>query len=312
MAAATALGTAWQNIFQRSICRPNVRCRGMESSTTDTEYTAYHAPTGEEDNRLNVLYLVDDDKLKRIAREYFSSRPVAAIILIDNYEELLQSARENERSQIMGEIEYQIECYVENYNGVIKKLEKDRFFVAFEERYMRSIVEERFTILDTVRKINANGRMPATLSIGVGRDAQSLLQAEKFASQALDMALGRGGDQAAVKNKNGYEFYGGVSKGIEKRTKVKTRIVAAALMELLDSCSNVLIMGHRFADLDCLGSAVGLYQSNPADGQAGQDYPSTAVPTWSSSCTRVCWSRALILPLWSRRQRWSMCSRIPC
>ncbi len=224
------------------------------------QYTAYHAPTGEEDNRLNVLYLVDDDKLKRIAKEYFSSRPVAAIILIDNYEELLQSARENERSQIMGEIEYQIECYVENYHGVIKKLEKDRFFVAFEERYMKSIVEERFTILDTVRKINANDKMPATLSIGVGRDAQSLQQAEQFASQALDMALGRGGDQAAVKNKNGYEFYGGVSKGIEKRTKVKTRIVAAALSELLDSCSNVLIMGHRFADLDCLGAAVGLYQ----------------------------------------------------
>ena len=224
------------------------------------QYTAYHAPTGEEDNRLNVLYLVDDDKLKRIAKEYFSSRPVVAIILIDNYEELLQSARENERSQIMGEIEYQIECYVENYNGVIKKLEKDRYFVAFEERYMRSIVEERFTILDTVRKINANDKMPATLSIGVGRDAQSLLQAEKFASQALDMALGRGGDQAAVKNKNGYEFYGGVSKGIEKRTKVKTRILAAALLDLLYSCSNVLLMGPRFADLDALGAAVGLYQ----------------------------------------------------
>ena len=223
------------------------------------QYTAYHAPTGEEDNRLYVLYLIDDDKLKRIAKEYFSSRPVVAIILIDNYEELLQSARENERSQIMGEIEYQIECYVENYNGVIKKLEKDRYFVALEERYMRSIVEERFTILDTVRKINANDKMPATLSIGVGRDAQSLPQAEKFASQALDMALGRGGDQAAVKNKNGYEFYGGVSKGIEKRTKVKTRIVAAALMELLESSSNVLLMGHRFADLDCLGAAVGLY-----------------------------------------------------
>ncbi|MEE1393104.1 MAG: hypothetical protein U0K65_02970, partial [Negativibacillus sp.] len=157
------------------------------------QYTAYHAPTGEEDNRLNVLYLVDDDKLKRIAKEYFSSRPVAAIILIDNYEELLQSARENERSQIMGEIEYQIDCYVENYHGVIKKLEKDRFFVVLEERYMKSIVEERFTILDTVRKINANDKMPATLSIGVGRDAQTLQQAEQFASQALDMALGRGG-----------------------------------------------------------------------------------------------------------------------
>lgn len=257
-----------QDCFSRSLAEyfPSVNLemecpvQGYGVEYSGHQYTAYHAPTGDEDNRLNVLYLIDDDKLKRIAKEYFSSRPVAAIILIDNYEELLQNARENERSQIMGEIEYQIECYVENYNGVIKKLEKDRFFVAFEERYMRSIVEERFTILDTVRKINANDKMPATLSIGVGRDAQSLSQAEKFASQALDMALGRGGDQAAVKNKNGYEFYGGVSKGIEKRTKVKTRIVAAALMELLDSCTNVLIMGHRFADLDCLGAAVGLYQ----------------------------------------------------
>ena len=222
------------------------------------QYTAYHAPTGEEDNRLNVLYLVDDDKLKRIAREYFSSRPVAAIILIDNYEELLQSARENERSQIMGEIEYQIECYVENYNGVIKKLEKDRFFVAFEERYMRSIVEERFTILDTVRKINANGRMPATLSIGVGRDAQSLLQAEKFASQALDMALGRGGDQAAVKSAEGFEFYGGVSRSVEKRSKVKSRIIASAIKDLMAQSESVLIMGHRASDLDALGSAVGM------------------------------------------------------
>lgn len=259
MAAADCFGHSLAEYFPAVNLQTECPVQGYGVEYNGHQYTAYHAPTGEEDNRLNVLYLVDDDKLKRIAREYFSSRPVAAIILIDNYEELLQSARENERSQIMGEIEYQIECYVENYNGVIKKLEKDRFFVAFEERYMRSIVEERFTILDTVRKINANGRMPATLSIGVGRDAQSLLQAEKFASQALDMALGRGGDQAAVKNKNGYEFYGGVSKGIEKRTKVKTRIVAAALMELLDSCSNVLIMGHRFADLDCLGSAVGLY-----------------------------------------------------
>ena len=160
------------------------------------QYTAYHAPTGEEDNRLNVLYLVDDDKLKRIAREYFSSRPVAAIILIDNYEELLQSARENERSQIMGEIEYQIECYVENYNGVIKKLEKDRFFVAFEERYMRSIVEERFTILDTVRKINANGRMPATLSIGVGHGGATMQECQEMARESIDIALGRGGTGA--------------------------------------------------------------------------------------------------------------------
>ncbi len=223
------------------------------------QFSAFPSPAGSEEEPMYIVYFFDDDKLKRIAKEYFASRPVAAMIMIDNYEELLQNARENERSQIMGEIEYAIETFVENYDGVIKKLEKDKFFVAFEERYIRAIVENRFPILDTVRKINANDKMPATLSIGVGRDAQNLAQAEKFANQALDMALGRGGDQAAVKNKNGYEFYGGVSKGIEKRTKVKTRIVAAALTELIQSSSNVLIMGHRFADLDCLGAAVGLY-----------------------------------------------------
>ena len=224
------------------------------------QYTAYHAPTGEEDNRLNVLYLVDDDKLKRIAKEYFSSRPVVAIILIDNYEELLQSARENERSQIMGEIEYQIECYVENYNGVIKKLEKDRYFVAFEERYMRSIVEERFTILDTVRKINANDKMPATLSIGVGRDAQSLLQAEKFASQALDMALGRGGDQAVVKDGSRIQYYGGKSQQQEKSTRVKARVKAHAMRELMETKDRILIMGHKLSDSDAFGSAIGIYR----------------------------------------------------
>ena len=222
------------------------------------QYTAYHAPTGEEDNRLNVLYLVDDDKLKRIAREFFSSRPVAAIILIDNYEELLQSARENERSQIMGEIEYQIECYVENYNGVIKKLEKDRFFVAFEERYMRSIVEERFTILDTVRKINANGRMPATLSIGVGHGGATMQECQEMARESIDIALGRGGDQAAVKTVDGFEFFGGISHGVEKRSHVRSRIIANALADQIRQSDSVIIMGHRQSDLDAIGSAIGL------------------------------------------------------
>lgn len=231
------------------------------------QFSAFNAKSGTDEDKFNIIYFFDDDKLKRIAKEYFASRSVVAVIMIDNYEELLQNARENERSQIMGEIEYQIERFVDDYNGVIKKLEKDKFFAVFEERYVRAIVETRFTILDVVRKINANDRMPATLSIGMGRDAQDLAQAEKFANQALDMALGRGGDQAAVKNKSGYEFYGGVSKGIEKRTKVKTRIVAAALMELIESSSNVLIMGHRIADLDALGAGVGIYHPIRAMGK---------------------------------------------
>ena len=222
-------------------------------------FTAYPSRAGHEAEELNVTYFIDDDKLKRIAREYFSSRPAVAWFMIDNYDELLQNAKENERSQVMAEVEYVIETFVSNNHGLVRKIEKDKFLVILEERYLRGIIENRFNVLDDVRRIEAGEKMPVTLSIGVGREARTISEAEEMASQALDMALGRGGDQAAIKTKNGYEFYGGVSKGIEKRTKVKTRIVATALMELIQSSSNVLLMGHRFGDLDCVGAAAGLY-----------------------------------------------------
>jgi len=222
-------------------------------------FTAYPSKAGHEVEGLSVSYFIDDDKLKRIAKEYFSSRPAAAWFMIDNYDELLQSARENERSQVMAEVEYVIETFVGNNHGIVQKIDKDRFFVVLEERYLRGIIENRFNILDDVRRIEAGDKMPVTLSIGVGREARSIAESEEMARQALDMALGRGGDQAAIKNKNGYDFYGGVAKGVEKRTKVKTRIVASALLELIQSSSNVLLMGHRFADLDCVGASAGLW-----------------------------------------------------
>lgn len=222
-------------------------------------FTAFPAKAGHETEGLSVSYFIDDDKLKRIAKEYFSSRPAVAWFMIDNYDELLQSARENERSQIMAEVEYVIETFVGNNHGIVKKIDKDRFLVILEERYLRGIIESRFNVLDDVRRIEAADKMPVTLSIGVGRDAKTIAESEEMASQALDMALGRGGDQAAIKTKNGYDFYGGVAKGVEKRTKVKTRIVATALLELIQSSSNVILMGHRFADLDCVGAAAGLW-----------------------------------------------------
>ena len=222
-------------------------------------FTAFPSKAGHEAEGLNVSYFIDDDKLKRIAKEYFSSRPAVAWFMIDNYDEMLQTAKENERSQIMAEVEYVIETFVGNNHGIVKKIDKDRFFVILEDRYLRGVIENRFNVLDDVRRIEAGEKMPVTLSIGVGREAKSIAEAEEMASQALDMALGRGGDQAAIKTKNGYDFYGGVSKGVEKRTKVKTRIVATALLELIQSSSNVVLMGHRFADLDCMGAAAGLY-----------------------------------------------------
>ena len=222
-------------------------------------FTAFPATAGHETEGLRVSYFIDDDKLKRIAKEYFSSRPAVAWFMIDNYDEVLQSAKENERSQVMAEVEYIIETFVGNNYGIVQKIDKDRFFVLMEERYLRGVIENRFNILDDVRRIEAADKMPVTLSIGVGREAKSILEGEAMASQALDMALGRGGDQAAIKTKNGYDFYGGVAKGVEKRTKVKTRIVANALLELIQSSSNVILMGHRFADLDAMGSAAGLW-----------------------------------------------------
>ena len=222
-------------------------------------FTAFPSKAGHEVEGLSVSYFIDDDKLKRIAKEYFSSRPAVAWFMIDNYDEMLQTAKENERSQVMAEVEYVIETFVGNNHGVVKKIDKDRFLVILEERYLRGIIENRFNILDDVRRIEAGDKLPVTLSIGVGREAKSISESEEMASQALDMALGRGGDQAAIKTKNGYDFYGGVAKGVEKRTKVKTRIVANALLELIQSSSNVVLMGHRFADLDCMGAAAGLW-----------------------------------------------------
>ena len=236
--------------------------QGYQVDYGGKQFSAYavKAVAGRKDQRqFSTVYFFDDTKLKLIAREYFLSRPCVITIMVDNYAELLENARENERSQLAGELDYLIENFARVNGALYRKVEKDRFLVIMEERYLRPIIENRFPLLDDARKICANERMPATLSIGVGRDAVSLKAAEEMSNQALDMALGRGGDQAAMKTKNGYDFFGGLSKGVEKRTKVRTRIIATALEELISSSSNVLLMGHRFADLDCLGADIGLY-----------------------------------------------------
>lgn len=205
-----------------------------------------------------TLYWVENTELKNIADEFRENRPVVAMIMIDNYDELMQNAREGEKANIVSQIERELVRWVSGTTGFLRHADRDKYLFVFEERHMRKIVESRFDILDSVRKIVAGEHMPATLSIGVGRGGKTFGQAEEMARQALDMALGRGGDQAAVKTVNGFEFYGGLSKTVEKRTKVKTRIIASALAELIDGSDNVLIMGHRNGDLDSLGAAVAL------------------------------------------------------
>lgn len=232
--------------------------QGYNVKLNEREYTAYVVRSGTEEEQVFSIYLIDDHDLKTYTREYFDSRPSVLLMLIDNYSELFSDAKENERSKIMGDIEHVIELFAEENHALLRKLDKDRYVAVIEDRYMKNIIAKRFKILDSVREVVTGDRIAPTMSIGVGSKEGDLHESEIEARQALDMALGRGGDQAALKYKNGYEFYGGVSKGVEKRNKVRTRIVANAINEIVATSDNIIIMGHRFADLDCLGSAVGI------------------------------------------------------
>lgn len=234
--------------------------KGVNIVRAGREYTVFFSNAAKHEERLKIFYFVDDTVVKRFAHEYHITRPCVAIVLIDNYEELQQNAKENERSQIFAEIETTVEKYFAANKAFICKTDRDRFIAIVEKQYLDEMIKRRFDVLDSVRGISASDNMTATLSIGVGVGAKDMTESEQMARQALDMCLGRGGDQAAVRSKDGYEFFGGVSKGVEKRTKVKARIVASALQELIESHDNVIVMGHQFADMDSLGSAVGIYR----------------------------------------------------
>ncbi len=221
-------------------------------------YTVFVIVARRNNESMYVLYFIDDHELKAVAKEYSESRPSVLFVVIDNYEEMFQGAKENERGIVMGKIEEEIETFAQQTNALMSKISRDTYLFVVEERYMRSVLEKRFELLDRVRSIDSSLKIAPTMSIGVGRQAESFGQAENMARQSLDMALGRGGDQAAVKTRTGYDFYGGRSKAVEKRNRVRTRVIANALSNIVEASDNVLIMGHRYADLDCLGSAVGV------------------------------------------------------
>lgn len=224
-------------------------------------YTVRAIRTEHTGDEMSMLYFQDKTELIELDTERRESRQSVIIISIDNYEELMANIRESEKAHILVSIERLIENFTEGTTGLSRRAGNDRFYVILEERYLRPIIEKRFEILEQARKIMVNERTGLTLSIGVGHEANNLAESEKYAKQALEMCLGRGGDQAAVRTDNGYEFYGGVSKGMSKNTRVKSRMVANALIELINSHERVLVMGHQFGDLDSVGSATGLCEA---------------------------------------------------
>ncbi len=208
--------------------------------------------------KLSVISFIDETEHVLLSNEFKASRKTVLLLTVDNYEDILQNSKESGKAHVQVQIEQMFERFIENTNGILHKLSSGRFYAIVEERHLSPIIERRFDILDEARSINVGERMSVTLSIGVGRGAKTLAESESYAKQALDMCLGRGGDQAAVKTENGFEFFGGISKAVEKSTKVKSRIIATALKELAEVSSEIFIMGHQFADYDSVGAAVGL------------------------------------------------------
>ncbi|NLJ31073.1 MAG: DHH family phosphoesterase [Clostridiales bacterium] len=210
----------------------------------------------------SIVYFVDDTYYKEINREYTEQRPVVVLASFDNREELARDTSGSEDSRIAAAVESALINWSQEMSGFLKRLSGGRYLIMTDESNLRGAMEKRFQILDTVRSIKTAERRSATVSIGVGRGAASLQEAEEWSRKALDMALGRGGDQVAVKQKNDtYEFFGGVSKGVEKRDKVRTRVIAATLSDHIKNSDNVLIMGHKYSDLDSVGASVGLWSA---------------------------------------------------
>ncbi|MBQ8868450.1 MAG: DHH family phosphoesterase [Oscillospiraceae bacterium] len=228
----------------------------------DKKFTAFESELKGAKQGFKLLYLVDDTALKSDSEKFHAKKPSVIQIAIDNYDELLSGVDGSQKNFVTSRIEAILEkVFVAEANGILRKTEKDRFVAVIENKKLEELIRDKFSFLDRIRKSISSGHIYATLSIGIGKDSDDLLSSDLMARQALDMALGRGGDQVAVKSAHGYEFFGGLSKGVEKRAKVRSRMIASALCELIGECDNVVIMGHKMADFDCLGAAVGLYKA---------------------------------------------------
>ena len=227
---------------------------GLSLPVNNREYTIFSSASSE-DGSMWVCYFVDDTELKWEAREYHLTRPVIMQIVVDTYDEVLKELKESKRASIMATLDQMIEDLANETNGISTKIGSSRSHVIVEERYYSQFQDNRFKILSKARELEED---MVTLSIGVGHGGKDFAENDMLARQALDMALGRGGDQAVVKSNEGYEFFGGTQAAVEKRSKVRSRIVAKALRDVIMQCDNILIMGHSTSDLDAIGSGVGV------------------------------------------------------
>ncbi len=208
--------------------------------------------------QLGILFLADLTELYQVRDEYIRSRPVVAIILVDNYEELTKNLTEGQISALNAKLNDAITSWTDGYRGILRRMERNRFLFLFEKRDLKQAVEGKFSLLEDIHEITSPSGLDASVSIGLGVDGETFEESYNFASLSIEMALSRGGDQAVVKDRLNFTFYGGRTKETGRHSKVRSRVTANSMMELIGQSSQVFIMGHKNADLDVVGAAMGI------------------------------------------------------
>ena len=207
-----------------------------------------------------ILYFLDDTENIKLRKEYRDSKSCVGIIMVDNYEETIQRIDAEEKPQVTAEIDKEIYDWANKTNGVLIKADRDRYVYLFEQRYLDSVREDKFSILDKIKEIDTKEKVQFTLSIAISNEGNTDKEKYKSAQSAMDVVLGRGGDQAVIRENEIYKFYGGRVEEVEKRTKVKARVVAHALVNLIKDANKVMVMGHTNPDMDSIGSCMGVYR----------------------------------------------------
>lgn len=237
----------------------------VEVAINDRHYKVLHnivkTRTDSEERYIIMLYWIDITNFHQLKVKYNEEKSVVMIVEVDNYDDVLKNTEEANRPLVIAEIDRRISLWATKMNAAIQKYQKDKYIVFLENQYLESLETNKFTILDEIREIQVGNQIPITLSIGVGVNGKNPAQLGEYARAAMDLALGRGGDQAVVKKIRDLNFYGGKTKAVEKRNKVKARVIAHALRQLIDQSKDVVIMGHKFPDMDSLGAALGVYRA---------------------------------------------------
>lgn len=238
-------------------------------------------------NRLIMLYWVEYSAYFELEKRYKDEQAIVSLIYIDNFDDVKNNTPDIHRPLLIAEIDKRINEYFMQYEGLVRKYENDKYLVLLNHKGLEHIQEKKFDILDEIRDLNIGNTMPITLSIGVSATSEDLIQSHDNAKSAIEIALGRGGDQAVLNKEGAYEFYGGKTKALEKRNKVRARVIGHALRRLVDESDNVFVMGHKNPDMDSIGSSIGVLRGVKNRGKMGYIILNGENPSITNICAKM-------------------------